>query len=210
MQSEILSLDRRHIDLEAGTLRLGPRMTKNDDGSVVYLTSELKTTLASQLERGKALERGLGRIVPYVFPHMGKGKRAGQPRHDFRRTAVRNMERVGVPRSVATKITGHRTESVYRRYAIVSYDALRLIGWPLYRVARFTSWCGHGQQFIPWSEAHGYWQLARIILAQPKSARNHLRRHACRWIFQHLRGPGRGSPHLLGLTVRPSLGIQVA
>ena len=24
------------------------------------------------------------------------------------------------PRSVATKITGHRTESVYRRYAIVS------------------------------------------------------------------------------------------
>jgi len=25
-----------------------------------------------------------------------------------------------VPRSVATKITGHRTESVYRRYAIVS------------------------------------------------------------------------------------------
>jgi hypothetical protein len=30
------------------------------------------------------------------------------------------MERRGVPRSVATKITGHRTESVYRRYAIVN------------------------------------------------------------------------------------------
>jgi len=30
------------------------------------------------------------------------------------------METAGVPRSVAMKLTGHKTENVYRRYAIVS------------------------------------------------------------------------------------------
>jgi integrase len=40
--------------------------------------------------------------------------------HDLRRTAVRKLERAGVSRSDAIAMTGHKTESVYRRYAIAA------------------------------------------------------------------------------------------
>jgi integrase len=96
--------------------------------------------LTEQIARVEALGRQLGRVIPHLFPHFQgplKGTRrrdfrkvwtqathaAGCPgrlRHDFRRTAVRNLERAHVPRSIAMKVTGHRTEAVYRRYAIVS------------------------------------------------------------------------------------------
>ena len=43
----------------------------------------------------------------------------GRILHDFRRTAVRNLERAGVPRSAAMAMVGHKTESIYRRYTMV-------------------------------------------------------------------------------------------
>ncbi len=49
----------------------------------------------------------------------------GRIPHDFRRTAVRNLERAGVPRSAAMVMVGHKTESIYRRYAIVDAGVLR-------------------------------------------------------------------------------------
>jgi hypothetical protein len=61
-RSEILPLERRHLDLEQGTLALDPGMTKNGDGRKVYLTPDLKAALEAQLGRVDALQRKLGRI----------------------------------------------------------------------------------------------------------------------------------------------------
>ncbi len=45
--------------------------------------------------------------------------------HDLRRTAVRNMRRSGVPQVVRMRITGHRTDSMERRYNIVDIEDIQ-------------------------------------------------------------------------------------
>lgn len=153
VKSEILTRQWAHVDFKAGWLRLDPGETKNGEGRMFPLTPELRAMLERQRARTEALQRETGRIIPWVFHRDGTPtkhfrrawltarKKAGlavtverdgkkvsyatRIPHDFRRTAVRNLERAGVPRSAAMKMVGHKTEAIYRRYAIADEALLR-------------------------------------------------------------------------------------
>ena len=134
-KGEILSLRWSQVDFKEGEIRLEVGETKNSDGRTLVFDAlpQLEKVLREQRAHTDAVERLKEAVVPWVFHRQGKlirdfrgawnsaCKKAevyGRVPHDFRRTAVRNLERAGVPRSVAMKITGHRTESIYSRYAI--------------------------------------------------------------------------------------------
>jgi integrase len=131
----------KHVNLKDGWINLEPGETKNDEGREFPFTPELREVLFLQRERVRQIEKATGQIVPWVFC-LPNGNRIGDFRkawakackdagvpgrlvHDLRRTAVRNLERAGVPRSAAMKLTGHKTEAVYRRYAITDSAMLQ-------------------------------------------------------------------------------------
>lgn len=144
IDSEVLTRQWRHVDIEANEVRLDPGETKNGEPRVFPLTADLRALLLERLAvRNAALEAG--HVCPWVFFRMvakGRGgkkypkvikrfdkawaaacKAAGCPgrlRHDFRRTAIRTMVRRGVPERVAMQLSGHLTRSVFERYNIVS------------------------------------------------------------------------------------------
>ena len=130
-KEEILTLEWR--DIQDDVIRLRPEIAKNKDGRLLILVGEL----AAIIERRRAARFEL---CPYVFHRQGKRiikfyyfwrkarKQAGLPTkyfHDTRRTAVRNMDRAGVPREVAKKISGHKTDLIYSRYRIVNEEDIR-------------------------------------------------------------------------------------
>ena len=131
--SEVLPLEWRNVDWNGRCVRLDAHTTKNGDARSFPFTASIETILKEQLAGHERLKVA-GTICPFVFHRNGYSikyfraawanacKAAGCPNaliHDLRRSAVRTFERAGVPRSVAMAIVGHKTESIYRRYAIV-------------------------------------------------------------------------------------------
>jgi integrase len=137
--SEITDLTWSQVDLENSIVRLESGTTKNNEARTVYLDDELKAVFLNQKNRQKEL----GKISHYVFTNesgsdnikafrgawakaCAEANISGKLFHDFRRTAVRNMVRAGIPERVAMMISGHKTRSVFERYNVVSETDLKL------------------------------------------------------------------------------------
>ena len=136
-RNEVLSRQWRHVDMDEGMIRLEPGETKSGKGRTLPFNAVpvLRELLDRQREYTRAVERRTGQLVPWVFHREGRQiksirqgwrtacKKAGfigKIPHDFRRTAIRNMVRAGIPEKVAMAITGHETRSVFDRYNIVA------------------------------------------------------------------------------------------
>ena len=141
-RNETLTREWRHVDFTRGTIVLEPGETKSGDGRTFPfdVLPDLAALLQDQRAYTDAVERRTGQVVRWVFHRDGtqvqsirqawrtactKAGLIGMIPHDFRRTAVRRLERAGVPRSVAMQLVGHKTEAIYRRYAITNETDLR-------------------------------------------------------------------------------------
>jgi integrase len=167
-RSEVFPLTWAQVDWAGGFVRLEPGAAKNREGRAFPITPELRTVLEERRAETDRVQRATGRIIRSVFHRNGEPikymdkswetacRKAGVPGrilHDFRRTAVRNLERAGVSRSVAMQMTGHRTESVYRRYAIVVESDIREAGAKLAALTSTTT--GPGPRMVTVSARGG-------------------------------------------------------
>ena len=143
IDSEVLSLEWRQVDFGAGEVRLDPGKTKNGEGRTFPMTRDLRELLEEQKAITENLQRQCKVVCPRVFHRAGRPIKSfrvafrtacagagcpGRVLHDFRRTAVRNLVRAGIPERVAMQMTGHKTRSVFERYNIVSAGDLREAG----------------------------------------------------------------------------------
>ncbi len=137
-KSELLDIEWPQVDFEADVIVLEKGKTKTDDPRTIpILPGDHRNLLLALSEDHKANWPE----SPWVFSRCGeqikdfRGAwkdaciRAGVPGllvHDLRRTAVRNMRRAGVPQVIRMKISGHKTDSMERRYNITGVEDVKI------------------------------------------------------------------------------------
>jgi integrase len=130
-RGELRKIRWTDVDFPGAEIRLPGNVTKNKKPRTLPVYGEMR----QWLEMAKAERDQLWPDCPWVFARnglqLGDFRKVWEPAceragvagllfHDLRRSAVRNMERAGIPRNVAMSISGHKTEAVYRRYDIVN------------------------------------------------------------------------------------------
>jgi len=130
LRSELLSWQWRHVDFNGkGWLRIDAGEAKDATAGREFQFTWIREALERQRKFVSKVERRTTAVISWVScrPDGVRIHRvfelwreacqiAGIHRipHDFRRTAVKNLERAGVPRSTAMAMIGHKTGSIYR------------------------------------------------------------------------------------------------
>jgi len=131
-RGELLAIRWPQVDFEARTITLDRGETKNQDARSVPIIGGdmenlLRTAKAAAPESEWVFNRNGEPIRDFRWAWDAACKTAGVPDlnfHDLRRTAVRNMRRAGIPQVIRMKISGHKTDSMERRYNIVDAEDL--------------------------------------------------------------------------------------
>jgi integrase len=140
-RSEAARLRWSDVSFDPGEVRLDAGTTKTGEGRVFPFTAELQNLLERRRAITHARERELGGPIALVFTRpnarpIGSFTKTwtrachasgvpGRVLHDFRRTAVRNLLRAGVPERVAMQLVGWRSRQMLDRYHIVNTADLR-------------------------------------------------------------------------------------
>ena len=128
-KNELRLLKWEQVDFEESVIRLTGSQTKNKKPRTLPIYGDMEPWLRAQYAARPETnpfvfygwrKRPIGDHLAGWHESCERAELAGLLFHDLRRSAVRNMERAGIPRSVAMSISRHRTESVYKRYDIVS------------------------------------------------------------------------------------------
>jgi integrase len=125
---ELRHLMWENVDLLEGLLRLHDDETKSGYPRRIPLNAESRAML-EMLPRDSVYVFGGDRPAPSFRKSWSTAcRKAGLPGvrvHDLRRSGIVAMRRAGVPREVITRISGHRTESVFVRHSITDDQDLR-------------------------------------------------------------------------------------
>ena len=129
---EVLRLDWQEVNVEAGSVRLPPRRTKNRQPRAIRVGSLLHAVLRRRWEHrlGDAVFHRAGRPVKDFRGSWDRAAAAvaksGLHRHDLRRSFARNGVLAHVPLKTIMLIGGWRTLDTFFRYCILDEHALGL------------------------------------------------------------------------------------
>jgi len=141
-KSELLSRQWRHVSERY--LRLEEGETKNGKGRDFPLDFPGLREVFNELELRRRQELAEGRIIPWLFHRDGqqiqgfrkawdnameKAVAVGEIAerrlvHDFRRSAVSNIDHLGLSRMAIKQLTGHLTDAVFDRYSMTPKPVL--------------------------------------------------------------------------------------